>query len=139
MTVELIPLCTIDVTLAEPIMVGDGPAGFRLIYEVLELTVEGDRLQGTLLGRAGADWVTVSGAVGTIDVRCTIQTHDGANVLAQYQGRTDLSGGPGNSPIYVAPRFETADPRYLWLNAVQAVGKGILDGSRLRYEWYEVR
>lgn len=139
MTVELIPLCTIDVTLAEPIMVGDGPAGFRLIYEVLELTVEGDRLQGTLLGRAGADWVTVSGAVGTIDVRCTIETHDGANVLAQYQGRTDLSGGPGNSPIYVAPRFETADPRYLWLNAVQAVGKGILDGSRLRYEWYEVR
>jgi hypothetical protein len=138
-TVELIPLCTIDVTLAEPIMVGDGPAGFRLIYEVLELTVEGDRLQGTLLGRAGADWVTVSGAVGTIDVRCTIETHDGANVLAQYQGRTDLSGGPGNSPIYVAPRFETADPRYLWLNAVQAVGKGILDGSRLRYEWYEVR
>jgi hypothetical protein len=138
-TVELIPLCTIDVTLAEPIMVGDGPAGFRLIYEVLELTVEGDRLQGTLLGRAGADWVTVSGAVGTIDVRCTIETHDGANVLAQYPGRTDLSGGPGNSPIYVAPRFETADPRYLWLNAVQAVGKGILDGSRLRYEWYEVR
>jgi hypothetical protein len=136
---ELIPLCTIDVTLAEPIMVGEGPAGVRLIYEVLDLTVEGDRLRGTLLGRAGADWVTVSGPVGSIDVRCTIQTHDGAIVLAQYQGRTDLSGGPGNSPIYVAPRFETADPRYRWLNAVQAVGKGVLDGSRLRYEWYEVR
>ncbi|HWD51526.1 MAG TPA: DUF3237 domain-containing protein [Acidimicrobiales bacterium] len=139
MPLELIPLCTIDVTLAEPIVVGEGPAGVRLIYEVLDLTVEGDRLRGTLLGRAGADWVTVSGPVGSIDVRCTIQTHDGAIVLAQYLGRTDLSGGPGNSPIYVAPRFETADPRYRWLNAVQAVGKGVLDGSRLRYEWYEVR
>ena len=139
MTLELVPLCTLDVTLAEPIMVGDGPAGLRLIYEVLDMTVEGDRLQGKMLGRAGADWVTVSGPVGSIDVRCTIQTHDGAIVLAQYQGRTDLSGGPGNSPIYVAPRFETADPRYLWLNAIQAVGKGKLDGSQLRYEWCEVR
>jgi hypothetical protein len=139
MTLELVPLCTLDVTLADPIMVGEGPAGFRVIYEVLEMTVEGDRLQGTMLGRAGADWVTVSGPVGTIDVRCTIQTDDGAIVLAQYQGRTDLSGGPGSSPIYVAPRFETADPRYVWLNAVQAVGKGMLDGSQLHYEWYEVR
>ena len=92
-----------------------------------------------MFGRAGADWVTVSGMVGTLDVRCTFQTHDGAIVLTQYQGRTDLSGGPENSVIYVAPRFETSDPRYLWLNAVQAVGKGVLDGSRLRYEWYEVR
>ena len=139
MTVELIPLCNLDVTLAEPIMVGEGPAGLRLIYEILEVTVEGDRLQGTMLGQAGADWVTVSGTVGTLDVRCTFQTHDGAIVLGQYQGRTDLSGGPENSVIYVAPRFETSDPRYLWLNAVQAVGKGVLDGSRLRYEWYEVR
>jgi hypothetical protein len=45
-TVELIPLCTIEVTLADPIIVGEGPAGVRLIYEVLELTVEGDRLRG---------------------------------------------------------------------------------------------
>lgn len=139
MTVELIPLCNLDVTLADPIMVGEGPAGLRLIYEVLELTVEGDRLRGTMLGHAAADWVTVSGPIGCLDVRCTFQTHDGAIVLAQYQGRTDLSGGAENSIIYVAPRFETADPGYLWLNAIQAVGKGALDGSHLRYEWYEVR
>jgi hypothetical protein len=138
-TLELVPLCTLDVTLADPVIVGDGPAGLRLIYEVLEMTVEGERLQGKMLGRAGADWVTVSGTVGTLDVRFTMETHDDAIVLVQYQGRTDLSGGPGNSPIYVAPRFETSDPRYLWLNTVQAVGKGVFDGSQLRYEWCEVR
>jgi hypothetical protein len=119
-------------------MVGDGPAGLRLIYEVLEMTVEGDRLQGKMLGQAGADWVTVTGTVGTLDVRFTMETHDGAIVLVHYQGRTDLAGGPDNSVIYVAPKFETSDPRYRWLNAVQAVGKGKLDGSRLRYEWCEV-
>ena len=43
--------------------------------------------------------------------------------------------------IYVAPRFETCDERYLWLNRIQAVGKGTLqeDGLSLYYEWYEVR
>ncbi|HEX3841850.1 MAG TPA: DUF3237 domain-containing protein [Acidimicrobiales bacterium] len=139
MTLELVPLCTLDVTLADPIVVGDCPAGLRLIYEVLEMTMEGERLQGKMLGRAGADWVTVAGTVGTLDVRFTLETHDGAIVFVYYQGRTDLSGGPANSLIYVAPKFETSDPRYLWLNAVQAVGKGDLNGSQLHYEWCEVR
>ena len=42
--------------------------------------------------------------------------------------------------IYVAPRFETGDERYAWLNRIQAVGKGILNQDlSLEYEWYEVR
>lgn len=139
MTLELVPLCTLEVTLADPVMVGEGPAGLRLIYEVLEMSVAGNRLAGKILGRAGADWVTVSGTVGTLDVRFTLETHDGAIVLVQYQGRTDLSSGPANSVIYVAPKFETSDPRYVWLNAVQVVGKGVLDGNQLSYEWCEVR
>jgi hypothetical protein len=40
---------------------------------------------------------------------------------------------------YAAPRFETGDERYAWLNKVQAIGKGRLDGTTLTYEWYEVR
>ena len=139
MTLELVPLCTLEVTLADPVMVGEGPAGLRLIYEVLEMSVAGNRLAGKILGRAGADWVTVSGTVGTLDVRFTLETHDGAIVLVQYQGPTDLSSGPANSVIYVAPKFETSDPRYVWLNAVQVVGKGVLDGNQLSYEWCEVR
>jgi hypothetical protein len=68
-------------------------------------------------------------------VRTTLQTHDGATVFAHYRGRTDISEGA----IYVAPLFETGDPRYAWLNAIQGMGKGILDGNRLRYEWFELR
>jgi hypothetical protein len=42
--------------------------------------------------------------------------------------------------IYVAPRFETGDERYTWLNRIQAVGKGTLNQDlSLDYEWYEVR
>jgi len=44
------------------------------------------------------------------------------------------------STIYVAPRFETSDERYAWLNRVQAIGKGIVNEDLLLdYEWYEVR
>jgi len=56
MTPELIPLCSIDIVMGESQMIGDGPAGFRVIAEVGSGTVSGDRVNGTLAGRAMADW-----------------------------------------------------------------------------------
>ena len=103
------------------------------------LLCDAERPDFALKGEAAADWLVVNGPVGTLDVRATMETDDGAVVFLHYTGRTDVSGGPGASPIYVAPVFETGDPRYSWLNAVQAVGKGALDGAVLRYEWYELR
>jgi hypothetical protein len=132
---ELHPLCTLDAELAEPIAIGEGPAGLRLVYEVLDATVEGDRLRGKLKGRAAADWVTVSGSIASLDVRATFETSDGALVFVQYRGRLNVGGGP----IYVAPLFETGDERYSWLNAIQAVGKGELEDRHLHYDWFEVR
>jgi hypothetical protein len=125
--------------LAEPIMVGEGPSGLRLVVEVEEATVSGDRLRGKLKGKATADWATVAGTVGTIDVRLTFETEDAAIIFAQYRGRMDLAGGAGSAPIYVAPTFETGAPQYAWLNLVQAVGKGAVDGHTLHYDWYELR
>jgi hypothetical protein len=138
MSLELVPLCTVDVTLAAPIVVGDGPSGLRLVFEVETMELSGDRLRGRSKGHAVADWVTVVGGVGTIDVRGTFETDDGALIYGQYRGRTDASQGQG-APIYVAPLFETGDPRYAWINAIQAVGKGTLAGVDLHYDWYELR
>ena len=56
-----------------------------------------------------------------------------------YQGRIDVSGGLGAAPLYTSPLFETGDERYAWLNKIQAVAKGTLDGLRLTYEIYECR
>ena len=138
MAIELIPLCEVDVTLAEPILVGPGPAGMRVIGEVIAARATG-RLSGSLKGKAAADWLVLHGDVGMLDVRVAIETDDGAVVFAQYNGRMDISAGLGAKPAYVAPRFETGDPRYAWLNLVQAVGKGQFNGLMLHYEWYEVR
>ncbi len=135
---ELVPLCTVDAVLRDPIAVGHGPLGTRLVIEVAEARVEGERLSGRMKGMAGADWVVLAGAVGVLDVRMTLETDDGAVVLVTYSGRMDLSEGL-DGPIRVAPTFETGDDRYAWLNVVQAVGVGRADSNRLRYEWSEVR
>ncbi len=138
MTLELVPLCQVDITLTDPILVGEGALGLRMILEVASGTVTGDRLHGSMMGHASADWVLMHGTIGALDVRVTFQTDDGAIILASYRGRTDLSP-EGGGVIYVAPTFETGDERYAWLNTVQGAGKGTLDGTSLRYDWYELR
>jgi len=137
-SIDLIPLCSIDLTMGTQRLVGSGPAGFRAVVDTGSGVVRGDRLSGTIVG-AGGDWLVVNGPVATIDVRSTIETHDGALVYVRYGGRSDFSGGPGAAPIHIAPVFETGDERYAWLNLVQAVGKGTLAGESLTYELYEVR
>src|SRR5512146_2823362 len=117
MTIELVPLCTLHAQLKPPIEVGTGPAGTRLIFEVASAQVQGDRLRGELVGAAAADWLLIGPeGTGSLDVRVTFRTDDGA------------------------PRFETSDERYVWLNRIQAIGKGtVQEDLSLDYEWYEVR
>lgn len=134
---ELLPLCTVDLELAPATLVGEGPSGTRMVVDVTGMTISGERLNAELKGSAAADWLTIVGTVATIDVRATVETNDGALIYIQYQGRSDVTNGIGSNPIYVAPRFESSDERYRWLNHVQAVGKG--DLASLRYEWFEVR
>ncbi|MHA6631947.1 DUF3237 domain-containing protein [Pseudonocardia sichuanensis] len=142
MALELVPLCTLRVQLKPPIEVGAGPAGTRLIFEVATAKLEGDRLNGEVTGSAAADWLVI-GAEGTasLDIRVTFRTDDGAIIFGQYTGRADVSNGlEPPITIYVAPRFETGDERYAWINRIQAIGKGVVqDDLSLDYEWYEVR
>jgi hypothetical protein len=139
MAIELVPLCDIDITLSDQVLIGPGPAGLRVVAEVGSIAVEGERLRGTGKGTSGADWLTIVDGITTVDVRFTIETHDGALVYVTYTGRSDFREGPGVHPIYAAPLFETGDERYAWLNLVQAVSKGTFDGTNVRYEVAEVR
>lgn len=138
--IDLVHLCRVRGTLSPMVLEGT-PVGTRVVYEVTHGEVEGERLRGVSVG-PGADWLLV-GPDGTamLDVRFTLQTHDGALVLVQYNGRTDVRDGVGSAPVHVAPRFETGDARYTWLNRTQAVGKGTFDPETLiiEYDWFEVR
>jgi hypothetical protein len=139
---ELVPLGTATITLATAFVLPSTPAGTRMIAEVEDAVIDGDRLRARLKGKAAADWLTMSPeAVGTIDVRVLFETDDDALVYSWYHGRLDLSKPVGSVPVYAAPLFETGDERYRWLNTVQAVGKGALsdDARTLVYELYELR
>jgi hypothetical protein len=141
--ISLKPLCRLEAELALPIVLPNTPAGTRLIIEVVSLRLEGERLTATMRGRAAADWLTLSpdGRTGTLDVRCTLETDDGALIFMQYGGRMRrATARDGAHLIHVAPRFDTGDRRYDWLNGIQAVGKGVqpVGSQSLCYSFYEV-
>jgi len=99
--------------------------------------MSGERIEARLRGAAAADWAVIApDGIGSVDARLAVETDDGAVIYIAYQGRFHTSD---NAPVYVAPRFETSDQRYEWLNRIQAVGKGAFVEPGLRYEWYELR
>lgn len=142
--IELVPLCKASLELAPSLAVGVGPAGDRSVGAISAITITGERLRASIAGPAAADWLVRTGAIGVIDARVTLRTDDDALIYMQYGGRLDLSNPAAGIFAYVAPVFETGDPRYAWLNRIQAVGKGQLfigagGGSRLEYDICEIR
>ncbi len=140
---QLVPFGTMSAHLRRPIVLTGTPAGHRLVYELESGCIESDRLRATMVGSSSADWLTVGPeGTGTMDVRVMAQTDDGALIFIQYNGRVDLTDGIQagmTKPLYSTPRFETGDPRYLWLNHIQAVGKGRMNGPVLTYQLFELR
>ena len=132
---ELVHLATMSGPVGKPLVLKNGPAGTRAIFEVQEGgRFEGDRIKGSLKPGANGDWLTTGpDGTSTLDVRMVVETDDGALVFIQYHGRVR------DGVLYSAPRFETGDDRYRWLNSIQAVGKGSSDGGITTYELYEVR
>ncbi len=143
MSLELVPLCMATVTPQPPIDLGQTPAGHRLMVTIGEAVWEGKRLRARLKGgTVAADWMVIGpDGTGFIDIRLTLETHDGALIYVSYQGRRDIAQVMGgiDAPVYIMPRFETNDERYAWLNKVQAVGKGTEWGDSRVYEIYELR
>lgn len=139
MAIELIPFGDADIGLAEPIMMPGTPSGTRAVVEITSAECKGQRLRAKLKGAAAADWAVVSPTgIGLMDVRLTLETDDGALIYVSYTGRVDLSGGLEGATAYTAPRFETGDECYAWLNRVQAVAKGVVTDGVLHYEIYEL-
>jgi hypothetical protein len=144
-------LCEYYATLKPPVVVGNGPYGMRQIFDVTGGEVTGPRLRGRVLP-SGADWILIGAdGVGRLDVRATIETHDGANLYVSYTGVLHMTPAVlqalgsgkftefGETYFYVSPRFETGDPRYAWLNGLFVVSQGRVGPSRVEYRVFEVR
>jgi Protein of unknown function (DUF3237) len=133
---ELVPLATVRVTRGEIHRMGQTAFHRRVIGAISHGRWDGERLSGEIVP-PGGDWALPSGdgTVMLLEVRQVLRTDDGALVYVTYQGRADRNRGT----YTVAPTFETDDERYLWLNAVQAIGQGRSDGDDIVYEMFEVR
>lgn len=140
MSLELIPFCTYTARIDKPDLVADTPKGHRVIMGIKGARWEGERFNAVQRGDTAGDWL-ITGPDGTamVDVRMSLRTDDGAFVYVEYQGRADWSAGPASAPAYSAPRFETGDERYLWMNKLQFVAKGTVDGTTVSYEVFELR
>ncbi len=139
-------------TLAEPEVIGPVAEGLRLNVYITGGEALGPRVKG-VIRPVGADWLTIrTDGVGILDVRVTIETHDGALIYSYYQGVMDLGpdgyqnfldGAPppaGGIGLRIQPRYQTAHPDYQWMNRAFCVGVGkvFLEKGEVSYDIYEV-
>ena len=136
---ELVPLCNAVMPVHETRAIEGTPQGSLLIGEVRDARWEGERFKASQVGHAAADWLTLTpSGIAIVDVRLTLETDDGALVFVEYGGRSNLETGVACT----APTFKTGDPRYAWLNGIQAITKGLWEPEAMRVTYpmiYEVR
>jgi hypothetical protein len=112
-------------------------AGGRLIVPVSGGTFAGPRLKGTIVP-PGGDWI-VQRPDGSrvLDVRILLQTDDGQKIYVSWRGIAYTTpSGVFNARIL--PVFETAAPKYEWLNNVVAVGVYRPDLGKIAYRVYRI-
>ncbi len=116
------PLMTLRLSTAPTQDIGEGPHGARVTFPIAGGTFDGDRLRGKVLP-GGDDWaIKRADGVFELDLRVTLETDDGALIYMTFAGIRDDSARP---PYFrTLPRFETAAPRYAFLNRLLAVGRG---------------
>lgn len=124
-------------TLADPVVIPNGPQGTRVIVGVTGGTVAGPRVNGTV-HPLGADWLTMrADGSAQLDVRALIITDDGASIHVSYKGI--MTRGESGARIVTAPLFETGDERYAWLTHVQAIATGAPGANLVEYDIYAVK
>lgn len=135
---------------ARPQIIGPTAEGIRAIFPIAGGEVDGPRLRGKVLP-GGGDWLSLrTDGVAVLDVRITLESHDGALIYVSYGGVGDFGADgyakflkgelPPTLRIRATPRFQTGDPRYAWLNRLQclAIGEADFTRPRIAYDLYAV-
>ena len=148
---ELVYEATYRAQIKPPVDVGLGPFGRRMIFEVTDGVVEGERLSGIIHSGGGEWFLAGADGFGRIDVRFHFTTDDGAHIYVQYPGLLELNEttmaaiGAGAGTEFedhyfrTTPRLETGDERYAWVNQTVFVGKGhALPGLLIEFDLFRV-
>ena len=149
---ELEHVCSYHALLKDPPeVIGPTPEGIRMNFAVTGGEVTGPKVRGKILA-GGGDWITVRpDGVGRLDVRATVETHDGALLYITYTGVADLGEDgyqrvewgdlPAQVPLRAAATIHTSHADYRWLNRLQLlnVGEANLAHFEVNYDVYAVR
>lgn len=147
---KLVPLMSYYARLGAALQVGSTMYGNRMIVEVDGGEFQGPRLNGVLRKAGCADWLTMAEDYGHLDVRATFETHDGAHIYVEYIGRLELTPAVqaalagngtteyGEAYFVTAPRMQTGDPRYQWVNNIVCVAQGKISAGRVDYQVFQV-
>jgi Protein of unknown function (DUF3237) len=121
-------------------MLGTTSVGQRIIQEFKSVHLQSERVNGTMTGKSGADWLTLDGeGHATVDIRVLILTDDGAHVFVTLTGIALWPERIGLGPIYSSVRLESGDERYRWVNHLPLVSKGeITEGRAVAHRFFEL-
>ncbi|NKB57985.1 MAG: DUF3237 family protein [Alphaproteobacteria bacterium] len=143
-------LFTITVTVTQLHDFGDTPFGLRHVDMLGEGTFEGPKLRGAVLpGGIDQKIIRADGAM-TPNVRLVLRTDDDALIYMYYTGvrhgspevMQRIADGetvdPSEYYLRNAPFFETASPKYDWLNRIVGVGVGRRMPDHAAYDVFEI-
>jgi hypothetical protein len=131
------PLFEIQLQVPSIVDIGATPLGRRRIATVTGGEFHGERLRGSVVGAPAGDWLLQrADGVTVLDVRLLLRTDDAEHIYMSYRGlrhgpaevMARLAAGEAVDPasyyFRMVPVFETAAPKYEWLNKIVAVGTG---------------
>jgi hypothetical protein len=144
------PLFVIRLSVRPLQIIGPAAGPVRRVGVVFGGVFEGERLSGEVLD-GGSDWQSVrSDSALTLDIRLVLKTDDEALIGMTYKGirhgppdilaRIDRGEAVDPASYYfrIAPFFETAAPKYDWLNRILAIGIGFRREDGPIYSLFEV-
>ena len=141
----------LEVTLGEPLDLGEVAQGHRRIVPQTGGTFTGPEINGKLLPGASADWqIVLPDGTAFADIRYTLQTdggdllyvqsrrvrHGSAEVLARLGRGEDVDAG--EYTFRTSTQIETAAPQLDWLNKGVFISVGGRQPAGVIYETYIV-
>jgi hypothetical protein len=143
-------ICSFTATLRRE-MIGPLAEGIRVNYHITGGEVDGPKLRGKLRP-GGADFANMRrDGVGLLDIRATIETHDGAVIYVVGSGRAytgedayerALKGDlPPIIPTRAALYLATVHPDYLWVNRLQfiEIGEQVRARNEIHVDLYALK
>ena len=143
------PLFVMRLAVRKLQIIGATPCAYRRVGVVFGGSFEGERLSGEVL--EGSDWQVVrSDGATTLDVRLILKASEDALITMAYRGIRHgpldiierIEKGevvdPTTHYFRIAPLFETAAPKYDWINRIIAVGVGHRRADGPVYSVFEV-